>query len=289
MLKPYLRSSYLTLSLLTSSLAIAAPTLELVWETKGFEQPESFIADPKREYLFVSNIQGHPLEADGKGYITQLRLDGSIVKKEWVKGLDAPKGMAIVNNHLYVADLTKVRVYQLETAELVTTYDVPEASFLNDVSSDPEGNVYISDMFEGKIHRINNGKVALWYESRNIDHPNGLQVDNGDLVIGDWGHEMKADFSTSSFGSLYRVNLQTKQEKRIAGGNELGNLDGVVVLGQAIITNDWITGEVYLVKEGHSHKLASFPVGTADIGNLGHTILMPLMSNGVVRAYHYQP
>lgn len=285
----YRKFGFLASLLLIPSLAISAPKFEQMWETSGFAQPESIIADQKGEHLFVSNIQGHPLEADGKGYISQLTLDGKIIKKEWATGLDAPKGMAVANHRLYVADLTKVRVYSVETAKLLNTYHVPEAGLLNDVSSDAQGNVYISDMIKGNIYRIHKGDIAPWYENKHIGHPNGLQVVNNTLIVGDWGHNMQADFSTEQLGSLYEIDLSNQTTNRIAGSEELGNLDGVVLVGDSIITNNWITGEVYLVKQGQVQKLANLPAGTADINNLGNIILVPLMFNDVVRAYRYQP
>ena len=49
-----------------------------------------------------------PLEEDENGYISKLDSNGNYVEKKWVTGLDAPKGLAIVKDHLFVADINKI-------------------------------------------------------------------------------------------------------------------------------------------------------------------------------------
>ena len=61
--------------------------------------------------LFVSSIDGAPNGKDKQGFISKVSpLNGSIIELNWVTSLDAPKGMAVVNNTnnslLYVSDIT---------------------------------------------------------------------------------------------------------------------------------------------------------------------------------------
>ncbi len=81
---------------------------EQSWATgMVFDVPESVLYNPAKKELYVSNINGQPLGRDGNGYISRLGLDGEIIIRKWVTGLDAPKGMGIFKNILYVADINK--------------------------------------------------------------------------------------------------------------------------------------------------------------------------------------
>ena len=58
----------------------------------------------------VIALDGAPAEKDGKGSIGKVGLDGKIIQAEWVTGLNAPKGMAITGNSLWVADVDRLDV-----------------------------------------------------------------------------------------------------------------------------------------------------------------------------------
>ena len=89
----------LTLSLSSSFALAAQPLLVPAWQTTtSFEQPESVVLANDGQYLFVSNVNGDPSQADGNGYISTLSLSGEIMEQQWLTGLDAPKGMAVVGD-----------------------------------------------------------------------------------------------------------------------------------------------------------------------------------------------
>ncbi len=56
--------------------------LELVWETQGFNNPESVVYDASSDILFVSNVNGSGVEKDGNGYISKILLDGTILRQK---------------------------------------------------------------------------------------------------------------------------------------------------------------------------------------------------------------
>src|SRR5690606_35178107 len=147
-----------------------AQQLTLKWKTDTvFRVPESVYLDIKNNILYVANIDGKSDQKDGKGFISKLTLDGKVDKLEWVTGLNAPKGMGLVKNLLYVADLTAVSVIDITTGKVVATHEIEGANFLNDVTASEKGEVYISDSGTGKIHIIqNNGKPTLYYESTEL-------------------------------------------------------------------------------------------------------------------------
>jgi hypothetical protein len=76
----------------------------------GFEAPESVIRSGDK--LFVSNIGGekpNPMALDSNGFISELSLDGKIIHQNFKKAvLNAPKGLAIVKDVVYTADINRV-------------------------------------------------------------------------------------------------------------------------------------------------------------------------------------
>jgi hypothetical protein len=68
---------------------------EKVWQAEGLDGLESAVLDSGEGVLYVSNINGDASAADGNGYISKLSLEGEILDKEWVTGLNAPKGLAL--------------------------------------------------------------------------------------------------------------------------------------------------------------------------------------------------
>lgn len=165
-------------------------SLQKIWATDTLLRvPESVLYEAKGRFLYVSNIDGDPAQKDGKGSIGKVGLDGRILTTTWVTGLNAPKGMGIYKGQLYVADLSDVVVIDISKASIVQKIPVPGAVFLNDITIDKKGTVYVSDTRTFKVHRIQNGEVSTLLE--NLKGPNGLLAVDNDLLILDRGSLIK--------------------------------------------------------------------------------------------------
>ncbi len=165
-------------------------TLVKLWETDTLlKTPESVLFDAKEKILYVSNIDGGPAEKDGKGSIGKIGLDGKIIATDWVSGLQSPKGMGIYKNKLYVADLTEVVVIDIDKAAIMERIPVPGAIFLNDITIDKNGAVYVSDSRTFKVHRIFKSFVTTLFEK--MQGPNGLLSVGDELLILDKGSLLK--------------------------------------------------------------------------------------------------
>ncbi|PWJ90532.1 hypothetical protein C8D77_105428, partial [Mesorhizobium loti] len=188
------------------SAAPAAEAAEL-WRATGLEQPESALFDAANNRIIVSNISGNPGDADGNGYLSVLSLDGKTVTRHWTDGMDAPKGMAISGGKLYVADITKVRIVDLASGKLVASIAVPNAVFLNDMTSDQSGKVYVTDMLADTIYRIDGDRPELFVKDAILASPNGVFADGNRLIVASWGKGIKPDFSTAEPGGLLSVDI----------------------------------------------------------------------------------
>jgi hypothetical protein len=209
------------------------------WESPAtLKVPESVYFDETRKALYVSNIDGEPWGDDKKGSIGKLNLNGSIVAVEWVTGLSAPKGMAVVGNLLYVGDMTEVVVIDVEKGAIAKRIAIPDAKGLNDVAASPEGVVYVSDSPGKKVFAIKDGKPSLYLD--NLKGPNGLLVHGGSLYLLDGD-------------SAYRVGAD-RSLKAISSGIE-GVLDGIEpVSSNEFLVSTW-QGTVHSIKADGSREV----------------------------------
>ncbi|OGW02789.1 MAG: hypothetical protein A2Z59_09345 [Nitrospinae bacterium RIFCSPLOWO2_02_39_17] len=158
------------------------------FEVQGLKTPESFIADPSTGNYFISNINGGgPGGKDDDGFITKLDKDGKVINLAFVDGknkditLNAPKGLDIIGNVIYVSDIDFVRGFDKETGKLLHDLDFKafNPSSLNDLTHDSQGNLYVSDWignFIFKIETRNNHKVSVVAKGNTLGGPNGLNI-----------------------------------------------------------------------------------------------------------------
>ncbi len=270
------------------SLSTAVNAAEKLWKVEGLAQPESVVFDKVKNRLIVTNINGHPTKDDGNGFLSLVSTDGKMIKRDWVTGLDAPKGIALVGRELIIADITRVHIVNADSGKLIKSIQIAGAKFLNDVATSND-SAWISDLMNHSIYNYKNGKVTLWLKDKRLNHPNGLLVDGKNLLVATWGEGMQSDFSTKVPGSLISVDLSTKAITALTNGKEIGNLDGVVRIGNKIIVNDWITGAVYELEDGKkATKILSLASGLADLSANGDTLYFPFMKNGTLEAYQYE-
>lgn len=224
-----------------------------IWRTdKILKSPESVLYDHNSKVIFVTSINGNSGDKDGNGFITQLNTDGSIKNMYWIKGLNAPKGMAIVNDKLYVADIDELVQINIKKAKIEKRYAAPGAVFLNDVAAGENGEIFVSDSRINKIYLLKNRKFSKWMENENFDKVNGLFVENGFLYIGS--------------KVIHRVDIKTKEMQVIQ--ENCGGIDGLVkdLKGNFIFSN-WI-GRIYYLEGKNMIKLMDFTeqkINTADL------------------------
>ncbi len=223
------------------------------WETDTLlKTPESVLFDAKAQLLYVSNIDGTPDGKDGKGSIGKVALNGKIIATDWVKGLNAPKGMGIYKNKLYVADLTEVVVIDIDKAAIVQHIPIEGSVFLNDITIDKNGTVYVSDTRTSKVFRIEKGFVVTLLQ--NLQGPNGLLAVGSNLMILDKG-------------SL--VNLIGGQLSKVAEGMD-PSTDGIeMVKENEYIVSCWSGVVYYVFANGNKQTLLDTraqKINSADIG-----------------------
>ena len=247
----------LTLSAVIIAIAVNAQhSLEKKWETDSILQtPESVLYDAGNKVLYTSNIGARPDARDGSGSIGKVSLDGKIIAADWVKGLNAPKGMALVKNTLWVATVDELVTIDITKGEITNHIKVPGATFLNDVAADSKGNIYVTDSHKKQLWKVENNKPSQILDSTKLKGPNGVLVHNNNIYVLD-------------DGTLYRVE-NGNSLKKLAEGME-GHTDGVEnVQGNEFIVSCWRGVIYYVNSDGTTQKLLDTrdqQINAADIG-----------------------
>ena len=253
-------------------------TVQKLWATDTIlKVPESVLVDDKENCLWVSNIDGASNGKDGKGSISKLSKTGAPINLDWVTGLNAPKGLGKYKQELYVADLTELVVIDIKKASIIKRIPLEGSVFLNDVTVNKNGAVFVSDSRTGKVHRIENGIVSI--EVENLQGPNGLLSIEDQLLILDRG-------------SLLSVTPGGAISKIMDGMDP--STDGIErVAPNQYIISCW-NGIVYFVAAG-AQKITLFDtrsekINSADIGYdaKNKIIYVPTFMKNSVVAYQLQ-
>lgn len=260
----------------------------MVWELSGFEAPESALPVKAENLIYVSNVNGNAPDKDGNGYISKVSLDGKMLVQKWVTGLDAPKGLALVGDKLYVADIDKLVEIDTKTGAIVTRFEAKDAKFLNDVAADKSGAVYVSDMVTDTIWRLADQKLEVWLKDAALINPNGLLVEGDKLIVASWG-VMTDGFATKVPGHLLEVSISDKKISNLGNGKAVGNLDGIEALDKdSFIVTDWMAGLLFKIgRDGEAKVLLPLAPGSADLGYIasGKLAIIPMMKDNKLIAF----
>lgn len=250
----------------------------------GLLTPESAVqaADGK---IYVSEINGFGQDGDG-----QIRVIDHGKSSVLVQGLDDPKGLVIIGNDLYIADKSRVLRIALnqETASaevFLAATDFPKVpQFLNDLSADANGNLYISDSGDilgtgkgGAIYKVTPQRKLSLLLDGNID--SRILAPNGLLADAKGEHLLLVDFTS---GVLYNYNQVTKKLEELANG--FGGGDGIVKQANGnIYVSDWKNGKVFRVDP--QHKVSLIKEGYQSAADIAltqddHHLLVPDMKAG---------
>lgn len=233
--------------------AAAQHQLQKIWETDTtLAIPESVLPDVANKVLYVSLIDGPPWEADGKGGIAKVDLNGKIINANWITGLQAPKGLGMFGKKLYAADMKGVAIIDIDKGAVESVITIDSAQGLNDITVDSKGVVYVSDSRAGKVYRIENGKASLYLSGfRGL---NGLRALGNDLYVATGKDVFKVDANKAqtSIGII---------DQGGDGIEPVGNGDWIGSAWVGYIYYLYADGKRDLLLDTHEQK-----INTADIG-----------------------
>ena len=121
-----------------------------IFDSVAFASPAAIAYDSKRDLYWVSNLNGD--DGPGNGFISRLEPTAERSTLNFIDArrqgitLLAPRGLAVFNDVLYVADAKAIRRFKATSGEPLGDIDIPGALFLSDVAVAVDGSLYVADV-----------------------------------------------------------------------------------------------------------------------------------------------
>lgn len=263
--------------LLVLAVSTYSQKLEKVWTTETtLTTNESALYNEDLDLVFVTCMGPIRNEVNGDGFISQINLDGEIVKLKWLTGLNDPKGMAIRDGKMYVSDLTELLVVDIKTATVEKRYTDPEgiSDYFNDVTVTDDGKVFVTFSHGKHIYSLIDGDFKMWLSDPVLESINGIWA-KGDKLYG-------------GFHTLVEIDIETKAITELI--QDAGGIDGIETLGNdRFIYSNW-AGRVWVAEKGKAIKLLDTSEEELQAADLDYIpgknlVLLPTFFGNKVVAY----
>ena len=252
-------------------------------EGVGFETPSSVLHDEVRDLYLVSNTAGAPLERDGNGFISRLFPDGRVERARWIESgkdgveLNAPKGLAILGDTLFVADIDCVRIFHRVSGKPMGSVCPQEASNLHDLVVKRRGPLYVTDR-SGFLFAIEgDGSYSVVLSGDELGEPTGIASSFRGVFV--------AGFQNRSVSQLWPEELKPF----VRGRN--WKLDGLAITEDGSFAfSNWADSTILLIQasqggsKGNIFSLVQRVPTPGDIGYDGKRdrILVPVLEQNRV-------
>jgi sugar lactone lactonase YvrE len=267
----------------------------------GFQGPESVRYDALQDAFFVSNIAGYGSAKDNNGYINRVSAADPTSAIVFVQGgangitLNAPKGLALSGDTLWVADIDVLRAFDRNTGASLGSIDFTPhgAVMLNDIALAPDGTLRVTDtgilmIPEGvkhtgpdRIFKVGPGRaVSVVASGAELRQPNGITWDSSGKrwIVASFDPFVGEIAAIADGDSVRRVIRRGK-----------GRLDGVEVLPDgSILFTSWIDSSLHMIDASGAEKTVVSKVPEpADIGidSRRNRVAIPLATLGQVQLW----
>jgi DNA-binding beta-propeller fold protein YncE len=259
---------------ITAQEPFQSPKLIKVWELKsGLNVPESAFFNPNDKTIYVSNIVGKFDAKDSIGYISKINLKGEMIQKEWVKGLNGPKGMHFTKTKLFITDEDRVLEIGVPSGKIIKEYKNPLSKDLNDITIAENGKVYVSDSGSDCLFVVGKNALEVFIQSPEIKGMNGIFSDGNNIYIGAGGKLLSIDANTKSITVL---------------ATDAGYMDGLLKINKNTFITSNLSNTIQLIVLGKTpEKLLVSKIHAADLGYIPSLklLLVPTFSENQLVAY----
>ena len=267
----------------------------------GFLTPESVLDDSAQDIYFVSNINGGPLTKDNNGFISRLRPDGAIEVLKFIEGgrggvtLNAPKGLAVLGDTLWVADIDRLRAFNSRTGAAIDSVrlDSLGAVFLNDIAIAPNGAIYVTDtgirfddvgnvLHPGpdRVFRVGpDRKVTVAVRGDTLGWPNGITLD----AVG-------RRFIIVQYGGKAVLAWKPGDRAPTVIARGAGGFDGVEMVGGKVVVSSWADSSITRFDSTQGTKIITGVPSPADFGYdpKRNRLLIPILTGNRVEIWQLQ-
>ena len=201
------------LILITAQLAAGLPEPEqadIAWTAEGeFCEPETVLPLPD-DTLLISNVCD--FRTAGNGFLTLLAADGDVIDWRIVDDLNAPLGMTLVDDRLYIVDSNQIRILSWPGFEPESTIEL-ETAVANDIAVAADHTLYVTDTARGEVVVVaHDAEPALLFGEARFPGANGIEIRGDELYVGG--------------DRLWRVDLKDESVTTI-GPEWLADIDGI--------------------------------------------------------------
>lgn len=254
----------------------------------GFHHIESVVNDGR--YIYAADI-GKELNLtakDGDGQILKLDEKGQILDAFFVKEkLDAPKGLAINKDVLYLNDIDRLLAIDLKTGTKLYEIDFSkDSSFLNDIAVWDNTTLYVSATDKSKLYKVN--LIDKSYSEVKIDVTipglNGLfcYKNASRLYVNGFGSDSKPN------GVVGYINLKNNKFTTLTAMT--GYFDGISIFRDVLYVSNWVAFEkkgniiaINLFNNRITKVKTSEPIaGPADFTVRNDQLIVPAMMSGAL-------
>jgi len=245
--------------------------------------------------MFISNINLPHDKKNGSGFISTIDADGKLNLRWTAEKLNAPKGLYVAGDTLWVTDIDEVKSFDAQSGKWKSTVAVKGSEFLNDITVNKAGEVFVTDSgLNGKgessggkrdaIYKIVDGKVSTLVKSKDLQIPNGI-YQNGD------------NFTVTSFADkgVYSVSADGKVSDVTAVA---GQIDGIELVKDGdYVVSSWVPKRCATCTTATSGSIMKGKLGgkwtveidginaPADIGYKANEVWIPMFKTDEVRVY----
>jgi len=223
-----------------------APVPPIWLRDAGFSAPRAALYDAAADVYLVSNVGGGLVDADNDGFISRVSPDGTLAELRWIDAarsgapLNAPKGMALIGDTLFVTDIDTLRAYDRTSGKSLGDVAFPGATFLNDIAPGAGGMLFVTDSGLGK--RTDSGElgksgsdavyvvdaqraVKVLAKGGDLAEPTALCVTKGRLLVASRGGDVFA--------------LDRQGQRSLVGKSPGGDVNGMVLTpgGRLLVTS----------------------------------------------------
>src|ERR1700756_4055769 len=214
----------------------AQTKFELIKKVSSFKHPEN-ICIVNANKILIADI-GRTLKStdrDSDGVVYQCTINNINTKNKLNKTfkLNAPKGMVAIGNTLYIADVDRIVLANIETGfktEEIIFADTTVS--LNDIFMLDDNTLLVSVTNKHELFAVNlSSKEIINLSNNSVEGANGICKNDKKIYVCGFSSKDRKK------GSVYEYDLESNKVNPVV--KELGHLDGIKILNNKLLVSDW--------------------------------------------------